>query len=67
VLLAAQELNHRPAYGYGAVHAPVVTRVVPAPSTVIITPAPRPYWHGHHYHHHHHHGHRSRFYYGVAF
>jgi uncharacterized protein YcfJ len=63
VLLAAQELNHRPAYAYGP--APVVTRVVPAPSTVIVTPAPRSYWHWHGHHHHHHH--RSRIYYGVSF
>jgi uncharacterized protein YcfJ len=66
VLLAAQDLNHRPAYVYGP--APVVTRVVPS-STVIIAPRPRHYWHGpyhHHFDHHHHHRH-SRFYYGVHF
>jgi uncharacterized protein YcfJ len=59
VLLAAQDLNQRPAYVYGS--APVVTRVVPAPSTVIVTPAPRWHWHHPHYHHHHH----SRIYYGI--
>jgi outer membrane lipoprotein SlyB len=66
VLLAAQELNHRPAYVYGPAPAPVVTRVVPS-STVIIT-RPRHYWHGP-YHHHfdHHHHHHSRIYYGVHF
>jgi uncharacterized protein YcfJ len=62
VLLAAQELNHRPAYVYGPAPAPVVTRVVPS-STVIITPAPRRYWHGPYHHHHHH----SRIYYHGHF
>jgi outer membrane lipoprotein SlyB len=67
VLLAAQELNHRPAYVYGP--APVATRVVPS-STVIITPRPRYYWHGpshHHFDHHHHYHRHSGFYYGVHF
>jgi outer membrane lipoprotein SlyB len=49
VLMAAQDMNRRPAYIYGPT-PPVVARVVP--STVIVTPAPRHYyWHRPHYHH----------------
>lgn len=61
VLLAAQQLNHQPAYAYGPAPAPVVTRVVP--STVIVRPAPPAYyWHHPHYHHY-----RSGVYVGVPY
>jgi hypothetical protein len=59
VLLAAQDMNRRPA-AYAPVAAPVVTRVVP--TTVIVEPAPRYYWRPHRYHHHHHH-HGSGFFF----